>query len=167
MVLAVEAVGASYHSSATARDRDRLRQQVLEDKGWQFHRIWSTEWFRNREAELDQVEEAWKNAVAASTEPEAGKAPERKTAAAAKPVITRPRRRGKRPLVPRKGAPGYATISDYSPEELVTLARWVQSDTLLRTEDELRREMMDELGFKQMGSRIRRALTHAIQQSRR
>ena len=47
------------------------------------------------------------------------------------------------------------------------LVRWIQSDTLLRTEDELRREMLEELGFKQMGSRIRRALTHAIQQTRR
>ncbi len=167
MVLAVEADGASYHSSATARDRDRLRQQVLEDKGWQFHRIWSTEWFRNREAELDKVEQAWKNAVAASAYFEEGAAPERKTPAAAKPVLARARRRGQRPLVPRKGAPGYATINDYSPEELVMLARWIQSDTLLRTEDELRREMLDELGFKQMGSRIRRALTHAIQQTRR
>ena len=167
MVLAVEADGASYHSSATARDRDRLRQQVLEDKGWQFHRIWSTEWFRNREAELDKVEQAWKNAVAASAHSEPGTAPERKTPAIGKPVLTRARRRGQRPLVPRKGAPGYATIKDYSPEELVMLARWIQSDTLLRTEDELRREMLDELGFKQMGSRIRRALTQAIQQTRR
>ncbi len=39
MVLAVEADGASYHSSPTARDRDRLRQQVLERLGWRFHRI--------------------------------------------------------------------------------------------------------------------------------
>ena len=46
MVLAIEADGASYHSSHTARDRDRLRQQVLEDKKWRFHRIWSTAWFR-------------------------------------------------------------------------------------------------------------------------
>ena len=46
MVLAVEADGASYHSVPTARDRDRLRQQVLESKGWRFHRIWSTAWAR-------------------------------------------------------------------------------------------------------------------------
>ena len=63
MVLAIEADGASYHSSPTARDRDRLRQQVLEGKGWHFHRIWSTSWFRDREAELDKAEEAWKQAV--------------------------------------------------------------------------------------------------------
>lgn len=167
MVLAVEADGASYHSSATARDRDRLRQQVLEDKGWQFHRIWSTEWFRNREAELDRVEQAWRAAVADSVLDRVNPVPVKATSELAKPVASRARRRGQRPLVPRKGAPGYASISDYSPEELVMLARWIQSDTLLRTEDDLRREMMEELGFKQMGSRIKRALTHAIQQTRR
>jgi len=41
MVLAIECDGASYHSSPTARDRDRLRQQHLEQLGWTFHRIWS------------------------------------------------------------------------------------------------------------------------------
>ena len=167
MVLAVEADGASYHSSATARDRDRLRQQVLEDKGWRFHRIWSTEWFRNRELELDKVEQAWRAAVAISAHDGANPVPVREVRELVKPIVAPARGRGQRPLVPRKGAPGYATIADYSPEELVRLVHWIESDTLLRTEDELRREMMDELGFKQMGSRIKRALTQAIQQAQR
>jgi very-short-patch-repair endonuclease len=47
-LLGIECDGASYHSSSTARDRDRLRQQVLERLGWNIHRIWSTEWFRNK-----------------------------------------------------------------------------------------------------------------------
>ncbi len=47
-LLGIECDGASYHSSPTARDRDRLRQQVLERLGWSIHRIWSTEWFRNK-----------------------------------------------------------------------------------------------------------------------
>ena len=167
MVLAVEADGASYHSSATARDRDRLRQQVLEDKGWRFHRIWSTEWFRNREVELDKVEQAWRAAVASSAHDGAIPVPVREARERAMPIVAPARGRGQRPLVPRKGAPGYATIADYSPEELVRLVHWIESDTLLRTEDELRREIMVELGFKQMGSRINRALTNAIQQARR
>ena len=45
MVLAIECDGARYHSSPTARDRDRLRQDHLERLGWRFHRIWSTDWF--------------------------------------------------------------------------------------------------------------------------
>jgi very-short-patch-repair endonuclease len=52
-VLALEADGASYHSSDTARDRDRIRQNHLERLGWKFHRIWSTDWFLNKEQELE------------------------------------------------------------------------------------------------------------------
>ena len=48
--LAVECDGASYHSARSARDRDRLREAVLKNRGWQVHRIWSTDWFRNPEA---------------------------------------------------------------------------------------------------------------------
>jgi very-short-patch-repair endonuclease len=48
-LLGVECDGASYHSAATARDRDRLRQHVLEGLGWELHRIWSTDWWINPE----------------------------------------------------------------------------------------------------------------------
>jgi hypothetical protein len=47
-----------YHSAATARDRDRLRQQVLENLGWKIHRIWSTEWVMNKEKELKRLKQA-------------------------------------------------------------------------------------------------------------
>jgi very-short-patch-repair endonuclease/DNA polymerase III delta prime subunit len=47
--LGIECDGAAYHSTRVARARDRLRQRVLEDKGWRIHRIWSTEWFVNRQ----------------------------------------------------------------------------------------------------------------------
>lgn len=43
----VECDGATYHSSKSARDRDRLREEVLNDKGWDILRIWSTDWFDN------------------------------------------------------------------------------------------------------------------------
>ena len=48
-LIGIECDGATYHSSPVARDRDRLRQQVLEGLGWKIHRIWSTDWYRNRE----------------------------------------------------------------------------------------------------------------------
>jgi len=54
-LLGIECDGASYHSSRWARDRDRLRQQVLEDRGWSIHRIWSTDWFHRPEDELRKV----------------------------------------------------------------------------------------------------------------
>ena len=43
----VECDGATYHRSKSARDRDRLREEVLNDKGWDIVRIWSTDWFDN------------------------------------------------------------------------------------------------------------------------
>jgi very-short-patch-repair endonuclease len=54
-LLAVEADGASYHSGHTARERDRLRQMALEDRGWLFHRIWSTDWFRDPDGEIEKL----------------------------------------------------------------------------------------------------------------
>jgi very-short-patch-repair endonuclease len=46
-ILGVECDGATFHSSKSARDRDRLRQEILEGLGWKIHRIWSTDWFNN------------------------------------------------------------------------------------------------------------------------
>lgn len=62
-LLAVECDGASYHSSASARERDRLRQGVLEELGWRFHRIWSTEWFRNSAQEVIRLQQAIERAI--------------------------------------------------------------------------------------------------------
>jgi very-short-patch-repair endonuclease len=57
-VLGVECDGASYHSSATARDRDRIRQQILERLGWRIHRIWSPDWVTRRETEVRRLKAA-------------------------------------------------------------------------------------------------------------
>jgi superfamily I DNA and/or RNA helicase len=54
-ILGVECDGAAYHSSKSARDRDRLRQEVLEGLGWHFHRIWSTDWFSNPQGEVEKL----------------------------------------------------------------------------------------------------------------
>lgn len=54
----VECDGAQYHSSATARDRDRIRQAVLEGLGWSILRVWSTDWFRTPNAALDRLHDA-------------------------------------------------------------------------------------------------------------
>lgn len=56
-ILAIECDGANYHSSKSARDRDRLRQEVLENLGWRFHRIWSTDWFSDYRKETERLRE--------------------------------------------------------------------------------------------------------------
>jgi very-short-patch-repair endonuclease len=54
-LMGVECDGATYHSAKSARDRDRLRQQVLEGLGWRIRRIWSTDWFKNPHATLKPI----------------------------------------------------------------------------------------------------------------
>ncbi len=60
--IGIECDGAMYHSARTARERDRLRQTVLEDMGWKIYRIWSTDWIKDRHTEgtrlLNAVEKA-------------------------------------------------------------------------------------------------------------
>lgn len=51
----IECDGARYHSSATARDRDKVRQLVLEGLGWPIIRIWSIDWFKNTAAVVQRV----------------------------------------------------------------------------------------------------------------
>lgn len=54
-ICGIECDGAAYHSSETARDRDRLRQQVLEARGWTIHRVWSTDWFKDRKGQIERL----------------------------------------------------------------------------------------------------------------
>ena len=72
-ILGVECDGAAYHSARSARDRDRLRQEVLEGLGWRLHRIWSTDWFRNPQREANKllaaIKDAKDKAAAPKTEP--------------------------------------------------------------------------------------------------
>mgnify|MGYP003865484835 FL=1 len=61
---AVECDGATYHSSATARDRDFLREQVLRGLGWEVIRIWSADWWIDSESALDRVDKELKKLLA-------------------------------------------------------------------------------------------------------
>jgi very-short-patch-repair endonuclease len=63
MVLAIEADGASYRGSGSVRDRDRLRGEHLQRLGWSFHRLWSTNWFADPQAEVAKLRDAYRRAV--------------------------------------------------------------------------------------------------------
>jgi very-short-patch-repair endonuclease len=54
-VLGVECDGATYHSAKSVRDRDRLRQSILEGLGWDIYRIWSTDWFADSDREMAKL----------------------------------------------------------------------------------------------------------------
>lgn len=62
-IMGVECDGATYHSSKSARDRDRLRQEVLEKLGWYLYRIWSTDWFNDPLREVEKLKEQIINRV--------------------------------------------------------------------------------------------------------
>jgi very-short-patch-repair endonuclease len=163
-VLAIECDGATYHSSGSARDRDRLRQEQLERQGWRFHRIWSSEWFYNKDTATAKAVAAYHDAVRAADHgepsgppPQASRQPSQGTPERS----TAPQRIGPRPPVTR-GLP----IGEYSHAELLGLARWIRSDGMLRTEEELLDEMMRQLGFQRRGKNVVASLTATIRHSR-
>lgn len=64
----IECDGATYHSSPTARDRDRVRHIILEQLGWRLFRVWSTDFFLDREAAVDRLDAALRTALEADRE---------------------------------------------------------------------------------------------------
>lgn len=67
-LVGIECDGASYHSAAWARDRDRIRQEVLESLGWRIHRVWSTDWFQDPDRELQRALDVVKEELDKSVE---------------------------------------------------------------------------------------------------
>ncbi len=61
-LVGIECDGTTYHSAQSARDRDKLRQRVLENRGWFLHRIWSHDWWQDRDGEVRRL----LNAIAAA-----------------------------------------------------------------------------------------------------
>ena len=154
-ILAIECDGASYHSSPTARDRDRLRQEQLERLGWRFHRIWSTDWFTRKDEALQQARAAVEEAIVFADNPT--------TVLSVEPAETTPlMRRAEAAVGPRPKVRRYLPIDSYSHRELVEIARWIRSDSLPRTDDELIEAVMVDLGFQRRGKKIVSAITAAI-----
>jgi hypothetical protein len=61
-LLGVECDGETYRSINSARDRDRLREQVLRQLGWRIHRVWSPAWVARRDSEIRRLKEALEQA---------------------------------------------------------------------------------------------------------
>jgi very-short-patch-repair endonuclease len=150
-LMAIECDGARYHSSPTARDRDRLRQKVLEQLGWHFHRIWSTDWFYRQQSEINRcllhyheiMNGTVLNFQATSLMP------------VVHPIQTH--ERGAKPNVPH-----LLSIDQYSFDDLCAILNWIESDNRARLDDELKQEMVRTLGYQRLGPRIDRVLSDAI-----
>ena len=68
-ILGVECDGATYRSSCSARDRDRLRGQILNQLGWKIHRIWSPTWVSRRDSEVKRLKEALNKIIENKSKP--------------------------------------------------------------------------------------------------
>ena len=156
--LAIECDGATYHSAQTARDRDRIRQTHLEAQGWTFHHIWSTDWFTDRDGEITRTVAAYEAAIQGKLSENPHDAPPvmptLPPAAATPPA----HRTGIRPTI----IPG-APIDSYTPLQLLSIVRWVISDGLLRSSDEILHQTSRELGYARVGAKIQRTLSLVIQ----
>ena len=54
-LLGIECDGTTYHAGKTARDRDRLRHQILQKSGWHIHRVWSRDWIVNPTEQIRSI----------------------------------------------------------------------------------------------------------------
>ncbi|WP_429019760.1 DUF3320 domain-containing protein [Aeromonas allosaccharophila] len=166
-VLAIECDGAAYHSSRSARDRDRLRQGVLEGLGWSFHRIWSTDWFRNPQQEITRAVaaiEAARTKIAERRDAIPEVAPEPKheiirgaSAEEAIPNSSQPYVKANLALV--------ASPTELHQEKPEQLARMIQSVVDVEApvhSMEVTRRLMGAFGVTRAGVRITAAVEEAI-----
>jgi very-short-patch-repair endonuclease len=158
-VLAIECDGATYHSSYTARDRDRLRQQQLENLGWRFHRIWSTDWFMRKEDEIQRALRAFSESVEFANKLDGGVVQNHHGNNLNHGTPSATPTRGPRPLIPVR-----TSIGEYRVGELIQLVSWIASDGQLRTNDQIIDEIIPILGFSRRGVRIESAIRNAIAQ---
>jgi very-short-patch-repair endonuclease len=158
-VLGVECDGAAYHSSATARDRDRLRQEVLESLGWRFCRIWSTDWLRNREDQVRRVFEALDQACRKTPTPPT---PERPISAEVNKEAT-PLSSERPPVTPRPAATHHFDSIDEVPDKILRdLLLEILQMCGATPEEELVRAVRGRLGFERTGSRIQERVATQI-----
>lgn len=110
--LGVECDGYQYHSSPAARDRDRLRDQVLEGLGWTLHRIWGTAWYRDRANEEQRLRVAIERAVSGRDN----------TSRPTPTALTRPEIE----TTPAQTLEAYAWTAEYEQASPVRLASYVE-----------------------------------------
>jgi len=159
-LVAVECDGAAYHSALWARERDRLRQDILENLGWRFHRIWSTDWFHHRKREIERLREALERA---RDQIETGIRVRGANHASARPM----------PETPTEPAPvAIAVRSSVEPHEapVVQLADLVSKIVAIEGPihiDEVARRITTAFGRARTGNRIAEAVQRAAAMARR
>jgi hypothetical protein len=171
-LLGIESDGETYHGGATARDRDRLRQEVLEGLGWRLHRVWSPDWLFRRFEEVERLRQALEGAQTQETP---------RAAVPAAPTEVRTRRveieDGDAPTclagtIPYRVAElnvgvGFTNVDMYTDRARKEVIRLLQQ--LVKVEgpihlDEAVRRLRTAWGLERTGDRIRRAVEDAAEE---
>jgi len=176
-ILAVECDGASYHHALWARERDRLRQGVLEHLGWRFHRIWSTDWFYRRAAEIARLRAALEEAVRASdagmkieganNAMPAARAEARSPAAPSVELHAAPERKMPPYVRSQVSVRSYAEPHEADPALLSRLAAQIVEDEGPIHEEEVSRRIASAFGKERAGARILAAAQRALRVAQR
>ena len=172
-LLGIECDGATYHGSATARDRDRLRQQVLESLGWRIHRIWSTDWFLRPQAELQRALDAIEKARTGQLKPrfgEIGATVNRPTVVATEEVTDTV---DKLPPVPTQPYKWYEVRAARPSDDFYTDADFKLADLVSKIvevegpvhEEEVGRRVAAQYGIGRLGNRVVERITRAVEQA--
>jgi hypothetical protein len=164
--LALLCDGPSYHAAGSARDRDRIGLQILESLGWRLRHVWSTDWVRNPEGELQRVLDAIEDSAPPARKPE----PEAETFALN-------RADGAAALAPN-GATAYQVarlaadlegrdLAAVPAADLATIvARVVAVESPVHVEEVVRR-VADAAGVRRLGNRLQRAIESACEDAAR
>lgn len=169
-LLGVECDGGTYNCARWARDRDRLRQLVLERLGWQLHRIWSTDWYHNPQNEIARVGHAIDRARLARSEADSDDvSPEKPLTPANRPSRSEPRVPVGVPLTAQPYRVASLSIQLRGEMHAVGLPRlisWLvqvaESEGPVHLDDAIAR-IVSAAGLRRAGRRIRQALTAAAQ----
>ena len=179
-LLGIECDGATYHRAQSARDRDRIRQNHLENLGWRIHRIWSTDWFRFPDRELKKTAEAIEAAKAhipfihgntpennAHGSNEGEEEPEAKADTNANP-ITEPKPNS----LAKKYKLAELSIStnglDLHAVPCRTMMDWIQRVVKIESPihlNEVAKRIANAAGFKKVGNRIQNAVKFVATQA--
>jgi very-short-patch-repair endonuclease len=152
-LMGVECDGASYHSAASARDRDKLRASVLRGLGWKLYRIWSTDFWHDGATEIARLHEALQQEVEASRERRARRSTEDESGvvpiAQPAPVAPAPTTAG--PLAAASTAPSTTSGSAHgrNPYTALALGRLGTPDTFY-----------DEATSASIADVVRRTIVH-------